>query len=261
MKRKSNFFQGARRKSERLIMPRQIERVLLKLSGGALKGADGPLSAESMDYVAGELRAALSACPRMGVVLGGGNIMRGADMGREGIRRHRVDQCGMMATVVNALALAERLNGAGIDATVMSATAVPGIAKGFEVDEALEHMRDGTVVLLAGGTGNTYFTTDSAAALRAVQLDADLMLKATRVKGVFGSDPEKNEEAQFHDEISYADVLKKKLGVMDLPAVALCMEHGLPVRVFDFWQEGSLRAVVEGEPTGTLIRGADDGYR
>ncbi len=241
-------------------MARQIERVLLKLSGGALKGPDGPLSAESMDYIAGELQTALSACPQMGVVLGGGNIMRGADTGREGIRRHRVDQCGMMATVVNALALAERLNGDGMDARVMSAAAVPGIAPEFEVDEALNLMRDGTVVLLAGGTGNTYFTTDSAAALRGVQLDADLMLKATRVKGVFGSDPEKNQGAQFHETISYTGVLEKKLGVMDLPAVALCMEHDLPVRVFDFWEEGSLRAVLDGKPIGTLIQGADDGY-
>jgi len=239
----------------------QIERVLLKLSGGALKGSAGPLSADAMDYITAELQPALTACHQMSIVLGGGNIMRGADTGRKGVRRHRVDQCGMMATVVNALALADRLNGAGMDTAVMSATPVPGIAPGFEVDEALELMRDGTVVLLAGGTGNTYFTTDSAAALRGVQLDADLMLKATRVKGVFGSDPETNEEARFHEKISYADVLKKKLGIMDLPAVALCMEHDLPVRVFDFWEEGSLRAVLDGKPIGTLIQGADDAYR
>lgn len=240
-------------------MAQQAERVLLKLSGGALKGPDGPLSADSMQYIVGQLRSALEACDQLAVVLGGGNIMRGADTGREGIRRHRVDQCGMMATVVNALALAEELQGAGMDATVMSATPVPGIAAGFDVDEALEQLRDGKLVLLAGGTGNTYFTTDSAAALRAVQLDAGLMLKATRVRGVFDSDPEKDGDAGFYEHISHTDVLKNELGVMDLPAVALCMEHDLPVRVFDFWQEGNLRAVLDGKPIGTLIQGAADG--
>ena len=242
-------------------MARQTERVLLKLSGGALKGADGPLSAESMEYVADALRSAHSVCPQLAIVLGGGNIMRGADTGRKGIRRHRVDQCGMMATLVNALALAEELEGAGMDAAVMSATPVPGIAAGYDVDRALELLRQGTLLLLAGGTGNTYFTTDSAAALRAVQLDAGLMLKATRVRGVFDSDPEKYEDARFYERITYGDVLKKELAVMDLPAVALCMEHKLSVRVFDFWQEGNLRAVLDGKPIGTLIQGAADGHR
>ena len=234
-------------------------RALLKLSGDALSGPEGPVDAERLRYIVKELKSAREVCPQLAVVLGGGNIMRGTQVSSGGIRRHRADQCGMMATVVNVLALAGEMGEAGVEAEVMSAVDIPGIAEGFDVERGLQYMKQGKVLLLAAGTGNSYFTTDSAAALRAVQLSADIMLKATRVRGVFSADPEKDKEAEFYKGISFREVLSQKLGVMDLTAATMCMEHGLPVKIFNYDTSGNLCKALRGEPIGTLIRGGNHG--
>jgi len=232
------------------------ERVLLKLSGSALSGPGGdPFDERAVGYIASELIDARATGVQMAVVIGGGNVMRGARFCPDGPGRLRADYAGMLATVVNALVLRQRLEDMGVAASHYSAFAVPRMADAFEPQRCVADLEEGKVVLLGGGTGCPLFTTDTAAALRAVEVGAALVLKATRVDGVYSADPERTAEAKLIDHISHADVLGRRLGVMDLTAVSLCLQHELPVRVFNYAVKGNVRRAVAGQPVGTLIGG------
>lgn len=238
----------------------ECKRAVLKLSGNALCPPEkAGFDEESMAYAASELKSALEVCGQLAVVLGGGNLMRGATVSDSGIRRIRADRCGMLATISNALMFQDHLESAGVSSQILSAIPVQGVVEPFEEKRCIAELQQGRVVLLAAGTGHPFFTTDTAAALRAIQISADIMLKATRVDGVYASDPEKNAGAKLYAQLSYHDVLDDELGVMDLTAVAACMKHRLPVRVFNYSVEGNLRAALRGEPVGTLIEGETNG--
>ncbi|MFO8007302.1 MAG: uridine monophosphate kinase [Candidatus Brocadiia bacterium] len=231
-------------------------RVLLKLSGAVFAGRDGePFGRDALDWVASEVAEARRICPQMAIVVGGGNIMRGAHFCPEGHGRLLADYAGMLATAINALLLRHALECAGLAAAHYGAFPVPRMVPQFDPERAIADLRAGAVVVLAGGTGNPLLTTDTAAALRAGELGADLMLKATRVDGVYSADPETDPDAQLFEELTYRQVLQKRLGVMDLTAVSLCMQQGLPVRVFNYSVAGNIRRAAAGEPVGTLIAG------
>lgn len=240
--------------------PPNYRRVLLKLSGEALAGAkphgfDRP----AMQAVADELAPVLAAGVQVGLVVGGGNLFRGLPVAAEGGDRATADYIGMLATVMNALALHEVLERAGLPARVMSALAVTGVAEPFVRVKALAHLAAGKVVLFGGGIGNPYFTTDTAACLRAIDIGAQLLLKATKVDGVYDVDPLRHANAQRYEQLDYDEVLARHLGVMDATAVALAREHALPVRVFDMNSRGALLRIVHGESVGTLMAPAGDG--
>ena len=230
------------------------DRALLKLSGSAFaaEGESG-FDRAQMNFITAELVKACKCCPQLAVVVGGGNIMRGAQFCPHGPGRIRADYAGMVATIANALVLQDSLLSVDVPCCVYSALPVADVATSFAVDRCVADLERGHVVLLAGGTGNPLFTTDTAAALRAVQLGAEIMLKATRVDGVYSADPERHGEAMLYEHLAYEDVLQGKLAVMDLGAVSLCMEHGLPIRVFNYKVKGNIRRVLEGESVGTLI--------
>ena len=239
----------------------ECKRAVLKLSGNALCPPErAGFDEESLTYAASELKSAQEACGELAVVLGGGNLMRGATVSEQGVRRIRADRCGMLATISNAIMFQDHLERAGISSQILSAIPIQGMVDSFEVERCLSELQKGKIVLLAAGTGQPFFTTDTAAALRAIQIDADIMLKATRVDGVYAADPEKDATAEFYEHLSYRHVLDHELGVMDLTAVAACMKHGLPVRVFNYSVKGNLRAALRGEPVGTLIEGENNGH-
>jgi len=232
------------------------ERVLLKLSGSALSGTGGdPFDQRAIAYIASELLDAQATGVQIAVVIGGGNILRGARFCPDGPGRLRADYAGMVATLVNALVLRQALEDAGIAVSHYGAFAVPRMADAFQPERCVGDLREGKLVLLAGGTGNPLFTTDTAAALRAVELGAGLVLKATRVDGVYSADPETTTDAELIDSISCAEVLERRLGVMDLTAVSFCLQHGLSARVFNYAVKGNIRRAVTGEPVGTLMEG------
>ncbi|MFP4028610.1 MAG: uridine monophosphate kinase [Candidatus Brocadiia bacterium] len=229
-------------------------RALVKISGGAFgrEGASG-FDREQLNYVCGEIKDGLEVCPELAVVVGGGNIMRGASFQSGGPGRLRADSAGMLATIVNGLIVKDCFLQQGVEVALYSALPVPEIAPGFDRDSCDTDLKGGKIVLLAGGTGNPLFTTDTAAALRAVQLEAEVVLKATRVDGVYSADPEVDNDATFYEHLQYDRVLADRLGVIDLCAVSLCMEHSLPVRVFNYKTPGNLRRALAGESVGTLI--------
>ena len=230
------------------------KRVLLKVSGEALAGEAG----HGLDF--GLIRSLLKECLavirdgiQMGMVVGGGNFLRGGQLPPNDVDRVTGDQMGMLATVINGLALraaAEALQG---KATVMTARTLECGVELFDRRLCLERLAQGHLVIFAGGTGNPFFTTDTAAALRASEIGADLFLKATKVDGVYDDDPVKNPGAKRYDSLSYMDILKGRLGVMDATAVTLCMENGIPIKVFKLLQEGALKGILSGEPLGTTI--------
>ncbi len=229
-------------------------RILLKLSGEALAGGKPHgFDRAAMQAVADELQPVLAAGVQIGLVVGGGNLFRGLPAAAEGADRATADYIGMLATVMNALALHEVLQAAGIPARVMSALAVTGVAEAYVRVKALAHLDAGRVVLCAGGIGNPYFTTDTAACLRAIDIGAGLLLKSTKVDGVYDADPQRHPGARRYDRLDYDEVLARQLGVMDATAVALAREHALPVRVFDMNSRGALLRIVRGEPVGTLM--------
>jgi uridylate kinase len=235
-------------------------RVLLKLSGGVFAGrGKAPFDETAVGFIASELAQAHAACGQLAVVLGGGNIIRGARFAPKGPARVSADYAGMLATVLNALVLRSRLLELGVSAVHYGAFPVVRMVDVFEPERATSDLEAGRIVLLAGGTGNPFLTTDTAAALRAMELSADLLAKATRVEGVYSADPEKDPSARLYKAISYRQVLDRRLEVMDLAAVSLCMGRGLPVRVFDFSVPGNIRRAAAGEPIGTLIGSQDDG--
>ena len=232
----------------------KYKRVLLKLSGESLMGKQGfGISADVLDFFSDEVKKVHDVGVQLGVVIGGGNIYRGLSASHQGIHRATGDQMGMLATVINSLALQNAVEKKGIQTRLMSAIKMEEIAEPYIRRRAIRHLEKGRVVILGAGTGHPYFSTDTAASLRAVEIGADIILKGTRVDGVYDSDPEKNPDAVRYEQISYLDILKKNLRIMDLTAVSLCQENDLPMMVFNMDIPGNLLKLVMGESVGTYI--------
>ncbi len=231
-------------------------RVLLKLSGEAFCKPGGfGIDPDEVDAIAGEVKEAAATGARVSVVVGGGNIIRGASLAAEGhIHQSTADYMGMLGTVINALALREKLGSLGVDCRVMSAIEIRAVAEPFIRNRAMRHLEKGRVVILAAGTGNPFFTTDTCASLRATELECEVLLKATKVDGVYTADPKKHPDAVRYEKLTFSEALSKKLKVMDMTALAMCQEHKIPVLIFDFKKKGNIRRVVQGESIGTLIR-------
>ncbi|HHH47144.1 MAG TPA: UMP kinase [Thiotrichales bacterium] len=234
--------------------PPKYRRILLKLSGEALMG--------DMNYgidpaIIGRLADEITALSQRGVqvalVIGGGNIFRGAGLAEAGIDRVTGDHMGMLATVMNSLAMQDALERRGAFCRVMSALQINQVCEDYIRRRAVRHLEKGRVVIFAAGTGNPFFTTDSAASLRAIEINADLLLKATKVDGVYDSDPATNPDARRYHRLSYDEVLDRRLGVMDATAIVLCRDNGIPLRVFNIFNPGDLARIVEGEDIGTLV--------
>ena len=230
------------------------KRVLLKLSGESLGGKAGKgLDTESLRAYAHEIAAAVKAGLQVAIVNGGGNIFRGLQGVQGGFDRVDGDKMGMLATVINSLALSMFLKNEGVDAVVFTSTPMEPHAKYYMRDDAVRVLEKGGVALIAGGTGNPFFTTDSGAALRALEIGADALLKGTRVDGVYTADPEKDPTAVKYDELSFDEAISKRLKVMDQTAYALCADGGMPIIVFDMNQSGNLTRLLRGEKVGTLV--------
>ena len=238
----------------------RYDRVLLKLSGEALLGErQYGVDPEFCAFVAGELKAVHDVGVQVAVVVGGGNIFRGLAAAAEGMDRATGDYIGMLATVMNALALQDALENAGMPTRVMTAIAMPEVAEPYIRRRAVRHLEKGRVVIFAAGTGNPYFSTDTAAALRALEIHAQAILKATKVDAVYDSDPVTNPDARRHDRLTYGEVLANRLQALDSTAVSLSMENDLPIVVFELNRPGNIRRVVLGEPVGTIIDGGEPG--
>jgi uridylate kinase len=234
--------------------PLKYRRVLLKLSGEALMGRmDYGIDPEVISGLAKEVLEVSRAGAEVGLVIGGGNIFRGAGLAAAGMDRVTGDHMGMLATIMNALAMQDAIEKIGGYARVMSAIKINAVAEDYIRRRAVRHIEKGRIAIFAAGTGNPFFTTDSAAALRAVEIGADLMLKATKVDGVYDSDPKKNPDAKRFDRLSYTEVINRNLQVMDTAAIALCRDYGMPMRVYDMTVPGNLMRVLRGEPIGTLV--------
>ncbi len=235
-------------------MPR-YRRVVLKISGESFAGpGQYGIDPKELSLVAGQIAEAAGDGTQLAVVVGGGNIIRGSSLAQEEqIDRSTADYMGMLATVINGMALRETLTGLGRDCRLMSAIDIPAVAEPFVRARALRHFEKGRILVLAAGTGNPFFTTDSCAALRGTELGADILLKATKVDGVYSSDPHRNRDAKRYDRLTFSEAIEKKLGVMDLTALTMCMEQNLPVIVFDFKVPGNIRRVVQGEQIGTKV--------
>lgn len=231
-----------------------IKRVLLKVSGEVFSGKGTSIDLDGVERFAGELGDARKMGAEIAVVVGGGNILRGDAFCRRGIDRVSADYMGMLGTIINAEALRSTLERIAVDSVVMTAIAIEQLAEPFTRRGALEHLDRGRVLILAGGTGNPYFTTDTAAALRAVEIKADALIKGTKVDGIFSSDPVMDPDAKMLEKMSYTDVLRDDLRVMDATAVALCRENGIPIIVFNLFCEGNLKRVLAGETLGTIVQ-------
>ncbi len=232
----------------------QFKRILLKLSGEALMGdGDYGIEPKVIGRLAREILEVCSAGIEVGVVIGGGNIFRGAGLAASGMDRVTGDHMGMLATVMNALAMQDAIEKAGGTARTMSAIKINEVCEDFIRRRAMRHLEKGRIVLFAAGTGNPFFTTDSAAALRAIEIGADLLLKATKVDGVYTADPAKDASATRYDHLSYEEVIRRNLQVMDTSAIALCRDHHVPLRIYDMSREGDLMRIMRGEPVGTLV--------
>lgn len=230
------------------------KRVLLKLSGEALVGDAGyGIDPKVLDSLARQIKEVVDDGMELAITVGGGNIFRGLAASAKGMDRAQADYIGMLATVMNALALQESLERAGVFTRVMSAIAMQEVAETYIRRRAQRHLEKGRVVIFAAGTGNPYFTTDTTAALRACEIGAECILKATKVDGIFDSDPEKNPDAKEFDKISYMEVLSKGLQVMDSTAISLCMDNNLPIIVFNLTVEGNIARVLKGETVGTIV--------
>ncbi|MGA1190689.1 MAG: UMP kinase [Bdellovibrionota bacterium] len=231
-----------------------FQRVLLKLSGEILAGDQGfGIDPSVVLKLVSEIKAISDLGVQTGIVIGGGNIIRGAQAGAQGMDRASGDYMGMLATAMNALALQDSLEQAGVDTRVLSAIEMRQIAEPYIRRRAVRHLEKNRVVIFACGTGNPYFTTDTAASLRAMEIGADILLKGTKVDKVYDSDPVTNPEAKPFDQITYLDVLQKQLKVMDAAAISLCMDNALPLIVFNIGGPDNLRKVVLGEPVGTIV--------
>jgi uridylate kinase len=232
----------------------RFKRILLKLSGEALMG-DGKygISPRTLQQIASEVRDVVEMGVEIGIVIGGGNIFRGVSASAEGMDRASADYMGMLATVINALSLQDSLEKLGVYTRVQSAIEMQQLAEPYIRRRAMRHLEKGRVVIFAAGTGNPYFTTDTAASLRAMEIHAEVILKATKVDGIYSADPVKDPTATRYKTLSYLDVLKKDLKVMDSTAISLCKDNDLPIIVFDLGQHGNIIKVVSGEDVGTLV--------
>ena len=233
---------------------RQYGRVMLKLSGEALAGDRGfGIEPSVVEGLTEEIKAVHQMGVSLGVVIGGGNIVRGSLASRQGMDRVQADYMGMLATVINALAVQDLLEAKGIDTRVMTAIRMEEIAEPYIRRRAMRHIEKGRVVLFAGGTGNPYFSTDTAAVLRAIEMEADVVIKATKVQGVFTADPAKNPAAEFIPAITFQEVMARELAVMDASAVSLCKENHLPIIVLNLEDRGAVTSAIRGEWVGTLV--------
>ncbi len=232
-------------------------RILLKLSGEALAGSEGDskfgIDAQTLNGVCKEIAAVVESGTQVAIVVGGGNFFRGISASESGIERATADYIGMLATVMNALAIQQGLKQIGLGARVQSAIPISPVSEPYVRLRALKHLNLGRVVIFAAGTGNPYFTTDTAASLRAAEINADVLVKATKVDGVYDSDPAQNSAARRYDRVTYDEVLQKRLGVMDATAIALCRDNNMDMRVLSINEEGALTRMAQGHNIGTVI--------
>ncbi len=230
------------------------KRILLKLSGEALMGPEAfGYHCDTMAGIVAQIKEVVELGVQVGIVVGGGNLFRGATGALAGMNRVTADSMGMLATVMNALALKDALEAVGIEVRVQTAVAITHVGEPFERDAAVRHLQAGRVVIFGGGTGNPFFTTDTASALRGAEIGADLMLKATKVDGVYTADPKKDPSATRYETLSFDEAIARNLGVLDTAAFALCREQGLPLAVFSIFKSGALKRVVMGESEGTRV--------
>ena len=233
----------------------RYQRVLLKISGEALAGKAGlGFDFDTMDKIAEEIAAVVRQGTSLGLVIGGGNIVRGSQLSKMGMDRVGADYMGMLGTVINALAVQDSLERKGLETRVMTAIRMEELAEPYIRRRALAHLDYGRIVIFAGGTGNPYFSTDTAAVLRAIQMKANVIIKATSVEGVYSADPKRDPHAKMYDEISFRDVIMEELKVIDHTAITLCRENSLPLIVLNIHRPGSIVAAIRGERVGTLVR-------
>jgi uridylate kinase len=234
-----------------------FRRVLLKISGEALAGSQKVgIDQPTLDAIAEEVRAVVATGVELAIVIGGGNIFRGLGASARGMDRASADYMGMIATVINGLALQDSLEKLGVQTRVQTAIEMREVAEVYIRRKAMRHLEKGRVVIFVGGTGNPFFTTDTTAALRAMEIGADVILKATKVDGVYDKDPMRFPDAKRYERITYIDALQQNLGVMDSTAISLCMDNAMPIVVFDLRQSGNVLKVVSGEPIGTVVSSA-----
>ena len=232
-------------------------RIVLKLSGEALAGSQGyGIDPPVLDRVGADIREVIDLGVQVAIVIGGGNIFRGIAASAAGMDRATADYMGMLATIINALALQDALEKAGLQTRVLSAIEMRAVAEPYIRRRAIRHLEKGRVVIFAAGTGNPFFTTDTAGALRAVEIGADAIVKATKVDGIYSADPKKDPSARRIDKVSYIEVLNQGLGVMDTTAISLCMDNKLPIIVFDLTRAGNIKRLVLGEPVGSMVSSA-----
>ena len=230
------------------------KKVLLKLSGESLGGKNkSGIDVDVLRYFASQIAAAVQNKTQIAIVIGGGNILRGLSSQAAEMDRVNADKMGMLATVINSLALADAVRNAGLDARVLTAFPIGTIGELYTKDTAMQYLNEGKVVIVAGGTGNPFFTTDTAAVLRAIEINADVILKGTRVDGVYDDDPEKNPQAKKFESISYKEVIDKNLRVMDITAISMAMDNKLPIVVFDLGNKDNLIKIISGEKIGTIV--------
>jgi uridylate kinase len=236
------------------VKEKQYKRILLKLSGEELMGEEGfGIDPKVLDRMALESGQLVGIGVQVGLVIGGGNLFRGAALNAAGMDRVTGDHMGMLATVMNALAMRDALERTNISSNVMSSIPMSGVVEHYDRRKAIRYLKDGDVVIFAAGTGNPFFTTDSAACLRGIEIDANVVLKATKVDGVYSADPMLDPDAELYHSLTYDEVLNKQLGVMDMTAICLCREHKMPLRVFRMSKPGALLNLVVGGDEGTLI--------
>lgn len=235
-------------------MSAKYQRILLKLSGEALMGDQNfGIDPQVLTYVAGEVKSLIEQGIQVGLVIGGGNIFRGVGLAASGMDRVAGDHMGMLATVINSLALQDALEKNDVPVRVMSALPIHQVCEDYIRRRAIRHLEKGRVVIFAAGTGNPFFTTDSAASLRGIEIEADIVIKATKVDGVYTDDPVKNTTATLYHTLSFDEVLDKKLNVMDATAIVLCRDHKMSIRVYNMTKKGALEKIIQGEPEGTLV--------
>ena len=232
----------------------KYQRVLLKLSGEALMGEQNfGIEPQVLTYVSKEVKNLVDQGIQVGIVIGGGNIFRGVGLAASGMDRVAGDHMGMLATAINSLALQDALEKNSVPARVMSALPIHQVCEDYIRRKAIRHLEKGRVAIFAAGTGNPFFTTDSAASLRGIEIEADVVIKATKVDGVYTADPVKDPDASLIKNLTYDEVLRKKLNVMDATAIVLCRDHNMPIRVYNMAKEGALQRVIEGADEGTLV--------
>jgi len=232
----------------------KYNRILLKLSGEAIAGKDGVFNFEMVKKIADEIKEIYELGVETGLVIGGGNIIRGSQLEKAGFNRNRSDYMGMLSTIINGILFEDVLNSKGVKTVLQSALVVDTVTEAIILEKTIEHIRNGSIVIFGGGTGSPYFTTDTASALRACEIKADVLLKATKVDGVFDKDPEIYNDANFYRDLSFTNILKKNLKIMDLSAVSMCRDQNIPIVIFNIKKRGNIKRIIEGEVIGTIIK-------